>query len=183
MMPYRPVEWGMKYDAHYHKLSTLESQDMLSMVLCWCPLRRISAADALKHPFVSRFSNPDDEITVPPLKPSLDDNLKLRVGDWRDHLYALLGIERVVRQLNIEREAREQILLEMEVVAERKAQEEADNKDKEMRKIERRRMRAIARGDIKLDNEDAKPKKKPMSSKKKEDITAAFLQSMEQHGS
>merc|ERR550537_2145985 len=129
---------------------------MLSMVLCWCPLRRMSAADALQHPFVSRFSNPDEEITSEPLKPSLDDNLKLRVGDWRDHLYALLGIERVIRQLDIDREAREQILLEMEVVEERKAQEEADNKEKNMRKIERRRMRAIARGDIKLDNEDDK---------------------------
>jgi hypothetical protein len=138
----------------------------------------MSAADALQHPFVSRFSNPDDEITTEPLKPSLDDNLKLRVGDWRDHLYALLGIERVVRQLNIDREAREQILLEMEVVAERKAQEEADNKDKNLRRLERKRMRAIARGEIKLE-EEKKPEKEKLSPQKREDITAAFLKSMD----
>merc|ERR550537_1973565 len=141
---------------------------MLSMVLCWCPLRRMSAADALQHPFVSRFSNPDDEITTEPLKPSLDDNLKLRVGDWRDHLYALLGIERVVRQLDIDREAREQILLEMEVVAERRAQEEADNKEKTIRREERRRMRAIARGEIKIDEEPKKEEKKLTTKKKME---------------
>jgi len=179
MQAHRHVEWGVKFPPDVCRMSNLESQDMLSMVLTWCPLRRISSAELLLHPFVSRFSNPDDEIAMAePLVPSLDDNLRLRVGDWRDHLYAELGIERVVRQLNIEREAREQILLEMEVVAERRAQEEADNKEKTIRREERRRMRAIARGEIKIDEEPKKEEKK-LTTKKKMEITTAFMKSMD----
>ena len=47
MQAHRHVEWGVKFPPDVCRMSNLESQDMLSMVLTWCPLRRISSAELL----------------------------------------------------------------------------------------------------------------------------------------
>lgn len=53
------------------------------------PNKRLSAADALKHPYVAQFHNPDDEpscgrvITIP-----INDNHKYSIQEYRDKLYS-----------------------------------------------------------------------------------------------
>merc|ERR1719510_2595869 len=65
-----------------------ESLNLLSRLLQFNPEKRISAFNALKHPFVSHFHNPDEEpsceneITI-----CIDDNKKLSVSEYRDELY------------------------------------------------------------------------------------------------
>lgn len=53
------------------------------------PNKRLSAAEALKHPYVAQFHNPDDEpscgrvITIP-----INDNHKYSIQEYRDKLYS-----------------------------------------------------------------------------------------------
>ncbi|XP_026191184.1 extracellular signal-regulated kinase 2 [Cyclospora cayetanensis] len=62
--------------------------DLLNQLLQFNPLKRISAAKALEHPYVRQFHNPDDEpvcdhiITIP-----IDDNTKYSVEDYREKVY------------------------------------------------------------------------------------------------
>merc|ERR1719375_1492186 len=68
--------------------ASAEALDLLRLCLQFNPNRRISAKDAVKHPYVVQFHNPEDEfdcdraIWIP-----IDDNTKLTVQDYRDRLY------------------------------------------------------------------------------------------------
>jgi len=62
--------------------------DMLRQLLTFNPAKRMTAAQALAHPYVSQFHSPEEEIechkniVIP-----LDDNQKLSVSAYRDELY------------------------------------------------------------------------------------------------
>ena len=64
-----------------------EAVDMLSKLLVFDPNKRMTAEEALRHPFVERFHDPDTEpacdriITVP-----IDDNTKCAIGEYRSVL-------------------------------------------------------------------------------------------------
>merc|ERR1719359_2772198 len=68
--------------------ASAEALDLLRLCLNFNPTRRVSAKDALRHPYVVQFHNPEDEfdcdraICIP-----IDDNTKLTVPDYRDRLY------------------------------------------------------------------------------------------------
>jgi len=65
-----------------------EALDLLRMCFQFNPSRRITAKEALRHPFVVQFHNPDDEFDCDRvLRISVDDNTKLRVQDYRDQIY------------------------------------------------------------------------------------------------
>lgn len=68
--------------------TSLESLHLLGRMLQFNPHARISATDALKHPYVAPFHDPSNEpdckhaITVP-----IDDNTKFTVTEYRSRLY------------------------------------------------------------------------------------------------
>ena len=62
--------------------------DMLSCLLKFNPNNRITAAEALAHPFVAQFHNAADEPQCPhKVRAIIDDNTKLATSEYRDRLY------------------------------------------------------------------------------------------------
>jgi len=65
-----------------------EALDLLKNLLQFNPSKRLTAEQAMKHPYVAQFHNPDDEpkcdrvITIP-----IDDNIKYTIREYRDRLY------------------------------------------------------------------------------------------------
>ena len=63
--------------------------DLLRKLLVFDPRRRLSAEEALAHPYVSSFACPADEPSAArPARAPLDDNTKRSVAEYRDSLYA-----------------------------------------------------------------------------------------------
>jgi mitogen-activated protein kinase 15 len=62
--------------------------DMMRQLLTFSPVKRMTANQALAHPYVAQFHVPEEEIeckkniTIP-----IDDNTKLSVSAYRDELY------------------------------------------------------------------------------------------------
>ena len=72
----------------FFKESSPETLDFLQRCLEFNPARRISIEEALNHPFVAQFRDPQKEISLSkPLKVPIDDNKKLSVKDYREALY------------------------------------------------------------------------------------------------
>merc|ERR1740138_751953 len=66
----------------------VEALDLLRICLNFNPGKRISASDALRHPYVVQFHNPDDEFNCDRvIRIPIDDNTKLTVHDYRERLY------------------------------------------------------------------------------------------------
>jgi len=66
----------------------VEAKELLSLCLHFNPMKRISAKDAVRHPYVVQFHNPEEEIDCDhTIRIPIDDNTKLTVQDYRDRLY------------------------------------------------------------------------------------------------
>lgn len=62
--------------------------DMLKKLLQFNPDKRLTAEQALKHPFVARFHNPEEEPSMDyDVIPALNDDVQLSVEEYRVKLY------------------------------------------------------------------------------------------------
>jgi mitogen-activated protein kinase 15 len=68
--------------------ATGDALDLIKRCLRFNPDERISAKEALRHPYVAQFHNADDEPAAPRvLRIQVDDNTKYTAADYRDRLY------------------------------------------------------------------------------------------------
>jgi mitogen-activated protein kinase 15 len=66
-----------------------EAIDLLQKLLMFNPDKRITAEEALAHPYVGQFHNPEEEISCEKqIHMPINDNKKLSVAAYREELYA-----------------------------------------------------------------------------------------------
>ena len=62
--------------------------DLLKLLLQFNPEKRLTAEEALLHPFVSKFHKSADEVSLTyDVVPPVDDDVQLTVNEYRDKLY------------------------------------------------------------------------------------------------
>eukprot|EP00762_Andalucia_godoyi_P000659 ANDGO_05340.mRNA.1 Extracellular signal-regulated kinase 2 len=72
-----------------------EALDLLRKLLQFNPNKRISADDALKHPYIALFHDEANEPTCDrPIKIGFDDNTKYSISEYREKLYELIRKKR-----------------------------------------------------------------------------------------
>eukprot|EP00746_Dinoflagellata_sp_MGD_P006692 gnl/MRDRNA2_/MRDRNA2_113169_c0_seq1.p1 gnl/MRDRNA2_/MRDRNA2_113169_c0~~gnl/MRDRNA2_/MRDRNA2_113169_c0_seq1.p1 ORF type:complete len:393 (+),score=65.25 gnl/MRDRNA2_/MRDRNA2_113169_c0_seq1:161-1339(+) len=78
-----------------------ETIDMFNLCLQWNPAKRMSAEEALTHPYFSALHNPDDEPCYQmKITTVLADQSKLTVSDYRDQIYAdVIEVPRAKRRV------------------------------------------------------------------------------------
>jgi mitogen-activated protein kinase 15 len=66
-----------------------DATDLMKRLLIFNPNKRLTAEEALKHPYVSMFHNPAEEgICKEPLHVSFDDYRRYTVNEYREKLYS-----------------------------------------------------------------------------------------------
>jgi mitogen-activated protein kinase 15 len=68
--------------------ASAEALDLMRLCLQFNPDKRLTADDALRHPYVAQFHNVDEEpIASRPVQIAIDDNTKYTADDYRQRLY------------------------------------------------------------------------------------------------
>lgn len=71
--------------------------DLLKRLLHFNPDKRLTAEQALSHPYVAKFHNPDEEPSLDyDIVPPLDDDVQLSVEEYRIKLYEVYKHEYVI---------------------------------------------------------------------------------------
>jgi mitogen-activated protein kinase 15 len=66
-----------------------DAVDLLDRLLQFNPEKRLSAEEALEHPYVSQFHNEDDEpVCRKIINITMDDNHKFSIREYREKLYS-----------------------------------------------------------------------------------------------
>nr|CAD7196991.1 unnamed protein product [Timema douglasi] len=90
------------------KDSTPDALDLVTKLLVFHPHKRLTASEALMHPYVHRFHNSSNEPSLNhDVLPPLRDDVQLAVDDYRNKLYEMMssGIFRVEKQSQISRDS------------------------------------------------------------------------------
>lgn len=65
-----------------------EAVDLIAKLLEFNPHKRLTAEEALKHPYLAQFHNKKEEIVSPTvIRPPISDNKKLTLKEYRNILY------------------------------------------------------------------------------------------------
>ncbi|KAK7099898.1 extracellular signal-regulated kinase 2-like isoform X2 [Littorina saxatilis] len=84
-----------------------EGVDLMRRLLQFNPDKRITADEALRHPFVSRFHNPAEELSLNfDVVPPLSDDVQLTVDQYRSKLYEMIMHKKAERRRRRREEAR-----------------------------------------------------------------------------
>jgi len=92
--------------------------DLIRRLLHFNPDKRLTAEQALKHPYVNRFQNPDDEPSLDrDIIPPLDDDVQLTVEEYRRKLYESIiqkkaEIRKQRKELKVKEEKEQQLAKE-----------------------------------------------------------------------
>jgi len=71
-----------------YPMADSDAIDMMRQLLTFSPVKRMTAVQALAHPYVAQFHVPEEEIDCQKkIVISIDDNKKLSVSAYRDELY------------------------------------------------------------------------------------------------
>lgn len=74
--------------SQFFKGASKEALDFLKRTLVFDPTKRLTAEQALKHPYVKQFHNPDEEIVCDKIiRLPISDSKKLSLKEYRDALY------------------------------------------------------------------------------------------------
>lgn len=130
-----------------------EARDLLSKLLMFNPDKRITAMEALAHPYLSQFHNEAEEPSLNrPIELPIDDNTKISIAEYRMTLYE-----------DIKRKRREK---RMKARDSRAARKMATSSSSKAEKSESSRSSEREDGDSKAEKSEGSKKKK--SSKKEE---------------
>lgn len=89
--------------ASLYPTAPIDAIDLLSKLLQFNPERRYTIDQAIGHPYLAQFHNSSEEpVLTSPIQISLDDNKRLKIGDYRRYLYKKI-VERK-KQLRKKRE-------------------------------------------------------------------------------
>lgn len=93
--------------------------DLMKKLLHFNPDKRITADEALRHPFVHRFHNPAGEISLNfDVVPPLSDDVQLTVDEYRSKLYEMIIQKKAERRRRRREEARSAALHQEELAQE-----------------------------------------------------------------
>lgn len=96
---------------------SVEVHDLVQLLVQFNPDKRLTADEALEHPFIGHFHNPDSEILHPSCHSSgialeLNDDLQYDLSAYRDRVYAdILHNERAMDRMNLERASHRRYLM------------------------------------------------------------------------
>eukprot|EP00112_Aurelia_sp_Birch-Aquarium-sp1_P008245 Seg1903.7 transcript_id=Seg1903.7/GoldUCD/mRNA.D3Y31 product="Mitogen-activated protein kinase 15" protein_id=Seg1903.7/GoldUCD/D3Y31 len=89
-----------------------DALDLLKLFLQFNPDKRLTAEEALRHPYVAKFHKPESESSLLyDVVPPVDDDIQLTVNEYRDKLYENIikrkaDIRRQRKELSYQREQR-----------------------------------------------------------------------------
>ncbi|XP_006823265.1 uncharacterized protein LOC100369249 [Saccoglossus kowalevskii] len=84
------VKHRKEFEEILHK-APLDAVDLIRKLLYFNPDKRLTAEEALEHPYVARFHNPADEPALDyDVLPPLDDYIQLTVQEYRSKLYEMI---------------------------------------------------------------------------------------------
>jgi len=82
---------------------TDDAMDLLKKLLTFNPENRITVEEALKHPYVIQFSNPEEEILADhAIEVPLNDFIKLSTKEYRDAIYSHIAKKKRERRRKIQ---------------------------------------------------------------------------------
>nr|ARJ54258.1 ERK7 [Aurelia aurita] len=85
--------------------ASADALDLLKLFLQFNPDKRLTAEEALRHPYVAKFHKPEDEsFLLYDVVPPVDDDVQLTVNEYRDKLYENI----IRRKADIRRQRKEQ---------------------------------------------------------------------------